>query len=106
MVHVATPRLVNRIDLQATAINAVTASCLEDCRIPLTLGTEKEAIAAALMTIGHYTLEDVRIVHIKNTLELTHLTVSRGCLGGLKGRPILMESTSSVMAFDDSGDLL
>jgi len=106
MVHVATPRLVNRIDLQATAINAVTASCLEDCRIPLTLGTEKEAIAAALMTIGPYNPEDVRIVHIKNTLELTHLTVSRGCLGALKGRPILMESPSSVMAFDDSGDLL
>lgn len=105
MVHVTTPRLVDKIDLQATAINAVTASCLEDCRIPLTLGTEKEAIAAALMTIGPYNAKEVRIVHIKNTLALTHLTVSRGCLGALKDRPILMESPASDMVFDDSGDL-
>jgi len=107
MVHVTTPRLVNKIDLQATAVNAFTAACLEDCRIPLTLGTEMEAIAAALMTIGPYNPEEVRVVHIRNTLDLTGLTVSRGCLGALADRPdILVESLASVMTFDDSGDLI
>jgi hypothetical protein len=107
MVHVTTPRLVEKIDIQATAVNAVTAACLEDCRIPLTLGTEMEAIAAALMTIGPYNPEAVRVVHIRNTLDLTRLTVSRGCLGALADRPdIFMESPASVMTFDDSGDLV
>ena len=78
MVHVTTPRLVEMIDMQTTAVNAITASCPEDCRIPMTLSTEKEAIAAALMTIGPYTPENVRIVHIKNTLHLNHMRVSVG----------------------------
>jgi hypothetical protein len=107
MVHVTTPRLVNKIDLQATAINAITASCPEDCRIPLTLATEKEAIAAALMTIGPYIPEEVRIVHIKNTLELTCLAVSRGCLGALTDTPgIEIDPVAAAMAFDDFGDLM
>jgi hypothetical protein len=59
------------------------------------------------MTIGPYNPEEVRVVHIRNTLDLTRLTVSRGCLGALADRPdIFMESPASVMTFDDSGDLL
>ncbi len=107
MVHVTTPRLVNKIDFQATAINAITASCPEDCRIPMTLATEKQAIAAALMTIGPYTPANVRIVHIKNTLELTHLSVSKGCLGELKRNPLIdLGPMGSAMGFDHNGDLL
>jgi hypothetical protein len=107
MVHVTTPRLVNKIDLQATAITAITAACPEDCRIPLTLETEKEAIAVALMTIGPFIPEEVCIVHIKNTLELTCLAVSQGCLGRLKDRPgIHIAPIPSAMAFDRSGNLL
>ncbi len=107
MVHVTTQKLVDKIDLQATAINALTASCPEDCKIPLTLPTEKEAVAAALMTIGSYTLEDVRIVHIANTLDLKHLRVSKGCLPNLENNPgIMIEPGASVMAFDESGDLI
>ena len=107
MVHVTTPRLVNKIDLQATAINAITASCPEDCRIPLTLPTEKEAVATALKTIRPYTLKDVRIVHIANTRELNHLKVSRGCLADLENNPgIVIEPVPAAMAFDGSGTLI
>ncbi|ACN15134.1 conserved hypothetical protein [Desulforapulum autotrophicum HRM2] len=107
MVHVTTPRLVEMIDMQATAINAITASCPEDCRIPMTLATEKEAVVAALMTIGPYTPEDVRIVHIQNTLHLDHMRVSEGCLVGLVNNPdITITSESSPLAFDASGNLV
>jgi hypothetical protein len=107
MVHVTTPRLVEQIDMQATAVNALTASCPEDCRIPMTLSTEREAIAAALMTIGPYTPEDVRIVHIKNTLQLNYLGVSEGCLADLATQPNISLLTGPLpMAFDASGALL
>ena len=107
MVHVTTQRLVNKIDLQATAVNAITASCPEDCRIPLTLPTEKEAVETALKTIRPHTLNDVRIVHINNTRELNHLMVSRGCLADLENNPgITIEPVPAAMAFDGSGNLL
>ncbi|MDY0221640.1 MAG: DUF362 domain-containing protein [Desulfobacterium sp.] len=107
MVHVTTPRLVDEIDMQATAVNAMTAACPEDCKIPMTFFTEKEAIAAALMTIGPYTPEEVRIVHIKNTLNLTHLKVSTGCLPLLKSnKEITITSEPVPMLFNDFGTLL
>lgn len=107
MVHVTTPRLVEKIDMQTTAVNAITASCPEDCRIPMTLATEKEAVVATLMTIGPYTPEDVRIVHIQNTLHLDHMRVSEGCLVGLVNNPdITITSESSPLSFDVSGNLV
>ena len=107
MVHVTTHRLVEQIDMQATAVNAITASCPEDCRIPMTLSTEREAVVAALMTIGPCTLDDVRIVHIKNTLHLDHMRVSKGCLADLANNPgITMVPEPSPLAFDVSGTLV
>lgn len=107
MVHVTTPKLVAKIDLQATAINAITASCPEDCRIPMTLATEKEAVAAALMTIGPYNREKVRIIHIANTLELDRMMVSKGSLPYLAHNPcIVIQPRAFSMAFDGSGELV
>ena len=50
-VDVATPRLIQAIDFDATAVNAVTARMPEDARLPLTLPTERDAVAAALATV-------------------------------------------------------
>ncbi len=83
MVDFTTERLVKKINMQATAINALISSCPEEAKIPMYFKTDREAIAAALMTIRPHTLNDLRIVHIKNTLELTSLMVSEGCLPGL-----------------------
>lgn len=105
-VHVATPRLIDAIDLQTTAINAFTAACPEDCRLPLTVATEKEAVAAAISSIRSYTLDDLRVVHIKNTSELNHFSVSKGCLSNLQSTPLVrVETKGAAMAFDAQGRL-
>jgi hypothetical protein len=103
---VATEKLVNKIDMQATAVNAITAACPEDCRIPLTLATEKQAVTAALMTLRSYTLDDLKVVHIKNTRDLALMQVSKGCLPELETRAdVRIVSEGSPMAFDDTGHL-
>ena len=103
---VATSKLVDRIDMQATAVNAITAACPEDCKIPLTLATEKQAVTAALMTLRPYTLDDLKVVHIKNTRDLGLMQVSRGCLPELETREdIRIVSAGFPMAFDDKGQL-
>ena len=84
-VDVATPRLIQAIDFDATAVNAVTARMPEDARLPLTLPTERDAVAAALATVRPHSLEDVRIVQIANTSEVGRLLVSEGCLSALEG---------------------
>jgi hypothetical protein len=103
---VATQKLVDKIDMQTTAVNAITACCPEDCKVPLTLATEKQAVAAALMTLRAYTREDLKVVHIKNTRDLTQMLVSKGCLPELVGRKdIRIVSAGSPMAFDGAGHM-
>ena len=104
---VATQSLVDKIDADATAINCLTSCCPEDGKIPLTFDTDREAVAAVLMTLRPHTLQDVSIVYIQNTLELKRLMVSQGCLPNLEGRPDLhIESESLELVFDSSGSLI
>lgn len=106
MVDVATSRLVDQIDWQSTAINAFTACCPEDCKVPMTVNKEQEAIGVALNTIRPYTLDDLKIVHIKNTLELDEMFVSKGSLSQLKSRAeITIESHPLEMTFNGTGNL-
>lgn len=105
-VDAATPRLLGSVDLEVTAVNAITACFPEDVRLPLTLATEREAIAAALATIRPFTLDDLRLVHIRNTLMLERLVVSEGCLPLLAGRDDMVVAPDVLrLGFDDRGEL-
>lgn len=104
---VTSKRLVDKIDAESTAINCLTCCCPEDGKIPLTFHTDREAVAAALMTLRPYTLQDLSIVYIKNTLELNNLMVSEGCLPNLENRPnILIGSEYLRLDFDSLGNLI
>jgi hypothetical protein len=101
-----TQRLVDKIDFQATAINCLTACCPESGKIPLTYPSDREAIKAALVTLRPYTLEDLRLVHIKNTLALSQLAVSKGCLPDLHGKEGVAVSDHILQfEFDEDGNL-
>lgn len=106
-VDVATPRLVGKIDFDATAINAVTACMPEDARLPLVVPTERDAVAVALSTVRLHRTEDVRILYIVNTSELKRLLVSEGCLDSLKERSeMLIDPTSVYLQFDEDGAIV
>jgi hypothetical protein len=102
-----TRRLVDKIDFDASLVNAVTACCPESVKIPLTFETDREAIATALKTLRPFDQKDIRMVHIKNTLELTRLMVSVGCLASFKeGIDLHVGSEDMELAFDGSGNLI
>jgi hypothetical protein len=106
-VDLATARLVERLDLDVTAMNAVTSCMPEDVHLPLTLATDREAIAVALATIRPFTQEDLRIVHIRNTLAVERLVVSEGCLPELEGRDdVQVGSTRLSFGFNSMGNLV
>ncbi len=102
-----TQRLVDKIDFRVTAINCLTSCCPESGKIPLTYSNDREAMEAALVTLRPYSLEDVRVVHIKNTLELSPLAVSTGCLPDLSGNEAVeIDKETRSFAFDEDGNLL
>lgn len=101
-----TRRLADKIDFRVTAVNCITSCCPESGKIPLAYPNDREAVEAALMTLRPYTLEDLRIVHIKNTLELSQLAVSRGCLPDLQGnRGVEVGGDILGLKFDAEGNL-
>ena len=104
---VTTRRLVDKIDFEATAINCLTSCGPEDAKIPLAFESDRQALAAVLMTLRPYTLDDLRIVHIKNTLELTHLLVSQACTTELETHTgVQLDSGMYDLEFDRNGDLI
>ena len=101
-----TRRLVNKVDLAATATNAITAMTPEKVRIPIALPTDQAAVEAALNTIGAIPPQEARIVHIKNTLELGELEVSKAFLPEMKGRADLeLGKQLGPLGFDETGSI-
>lgn len=100
-------RLTDKIDFQVTAVNCITACCPESGMVPLTFDTDRDAVAAALLTLRPFETGDVRIVHIKNTLELNWIAVSEGCVPDLEGREDLeITPEERHLEFDGDGNLL
>jgi len=97
-------RLVEKINPETTNINCLTACCPEAARIPISYDTDRQAINAALTTIRPYTMRDLGVVRIKNTMDLEHIIVSEAyleemqCIGGIE---IVGESRS--LGIDTNG---
>ncbi len=101
-----THRLVSQIDLGAMSTNAIAAMTPEKGRIPLAMETDKDAIDAALKTIGAVEPEKARVVHIKNTLEIGKIDVSSALLEEIKGREDLkLAGPLEPFSFDHAGNL-
>ena len=101
-----TQMLIDKTDQAVTAINCITAMSPEKGRLPIALKTDKEAVEAALDTIGAIDPEKARLVHIKNTLEIGELDVSEALLEEVKGREELelMEGLGPL-SFDNPGTI-
>lgn len=101
-----TQRLVSKIDHVATTTNAVAGMTPEKGRIPIALKTDKEAVESAFTTIGAVDPEEVRIVHIKNTLEIAEMDISEAFLDEVKGKENLrFLEELGPLSFDTEGNL-
>lgn len=106
-VDMAPLRLTEAIDLAASATNALASCAPEDGKLPLTFATDHQALAAALATLRPYTLGDLRLVHIRNTLSLERLEVSPGCLARLRPEAELFVAPEpEALVFDGEGALV
>jgi hypothetical protein len=99
-------RFIEQIDWDATTANALASCAPEDGKIPLWFESDREAVAAALGTVRPFTLDDLRLVHIRNTLDLGRIEVSPGCLRRLtEAWPTDVSPEAVPLAFGDDGGL-
>jgi len=99
-------RLVDKIDVEATAINCLTSCCPEAGRVPLTYDNDRQALAAALTTIRPSQPDEIGIVYIKNTLDLKRMMVSQAYAEQLERDPDqVVEAVGKSLEFDSEGML-
>jgi hypothetical protein len=102
-----TRRLVEKIDMKPTLINAITACAPNGAKIPPTYDTDREAVEAALSCIGLTPPERARVVRIKNTLMLGEIEVSEAFRPELARRPDLaILAGPAELAFDAAGRVI
>jgi hypothetical protein len=84
---VITMEIYRKLDIPSTYANAITATYLDGANIPVIMNTDEEAIRLAVKSLRRVRPEAARIVRIKNTLELTHITVSEPMLPEVEAHP-------------------
>ena len=81
---VTVKEVFEQLDYEAMYANAIACRCIEDCRVPLVAADEDEAVRVAIKCIRNVKKEDLRIVKIKNTLELEYIRVSKTVLEDIR----------------------
>ncbi|MEZ9864984.1 hypothetical protein AB4353_17600 [Vibrio breoganii] len=107
MADVTTLPLVKQLDLNAMYTNAATAGTLATAKIPMVMKNDREAVVFALKTGPIHSIQDAKIMWIKNTLELDYIMVSPALaktVEGIKNVSIITEPVE--FAFDNEGCLL
>lgn len=101
-----TRRLVEKADLQAMYANGLTSTVVGPTAIPTTLDCDRDAIRAAVKTSNALDLSQVRLVRIKNTLQLNEIMISTALLPEAQALPnVTILSEPFVMQFDEQGNL-
>jgi len=102
-----TKRLVEKIDRQATYMNALTACTPEMARIPPYFESDRQVIDAAFRTLGLVEPKKVRIVHIADTLRLQEMEISEAMLEEAEEKAnVSVIGTARPMTFDRDGNLI
>jgi hypothetical protein len=101
-----TRRLVDKIDLDALYMNAISGASPEQAKIPVTLKDDRDAIEVAIKSIGLIPPEKLRIIRIKSTKHLGEVDISQAYEEELPDRDDLkIISEARPMAFDQQGCL-
>ncbi|MFO1319303.1 MAG: lactate racemase domain-containing protein [Burkholderiales bacterium] len=102
---VITMRLYKEVDIPSTYANIITSMNLDGAVIPLIMNTDHDAIALAVKSVVRVKPENVRIVRIRNTLQLGQIEVSQAMLEEVKRQPERFEIAGPTHAwkFDAQG---
>lgn len=104
---VTTRRLVRKINYDALYANGITSNFPMRCAIPITMETDRDAIATAFRMIGPIAPKDAKIARIRSTLEIAELDVSEAVLREMDGRQdYQIVGSRGPLQFDAAGNLL
>ncbi|MBO1911845.1 hypothetical protein J4G37_44535, partial [Microvirga sp. 3-52] len=101
-----TQRLIDKTDWDATYANGLTSTVVAPTKAATTLANDRLALKAAIKTCNILDFTQVKMVRIKNTLELSEIEVSEALLDEVENNEYLTKvSALFELEFDDEGNL-
>jgi hypothetical protein len=101
-----TRRLVDKIDFPTLHANALAGAEPEHARIPLTLDTDRDAIQAAIDSVGLIPAEELKVIRIRDTMQLELMQVSSAYLDAARQSEHLeILGAPEPLAIDQEGNL-
>jgi hypothetical protein len=101
-----TKRLVNKMDMEATYINAITGGSPEHAKIPLAVPDDRKAIELAAGSIGLISPEKLKLMRIESTKHLREVDVSEAYQEDISKRSDLeIAAPGRPMVFDQASNL-
>ncbi|MDR0668495.1 MAG: hypothetical protein LBF95_00290 [Treponema sp.] len=102
--HTTTRRLFNKVDFEATYVNAVTSRGIDFARIPCVLESDREAVQLALRTCIGGDPGRPRIIRIADSLHTETMWISEAMEGEAAAR-LEIQSGPEDWPFDGDGNL-
>ncbi len=107
LADITTTRLVKKINYHAMYTNVLTSGFLNRAFVPLTCETDKEAIVTAISTLKRKDPGRLKVMRIKNTLQIEKLYISESLLEEARTRDhIRILGEIRPMKFDARGTLI
>lgn len=101
-----TQRLVDKMNLEVTYANGLTSTVVAPTKIATTLPNDQQTIQASIKTSNILDFHQVKMVRIKNTLELSEIEVSEALLEMVNNHPQMEAMTPLYeLSFDENGNL-
>ncbi len=99
-------RMIEKIDVKAGRVNALTSGSLALVRTPLHFASARECFDLAAATVGKFDPADLTIAWIRNTLELNLLALSENLLPEIEANPELeIAGPRFELPFDAEGNM-
>ncbi len=99
-------RVVEKMDRRTTYLNAIISRNTPNGAIPMYFDSDSELLKQTLLSLGDtITPENVRLLRIRNTLELKTLQVSKALLPELEHHPNVQSVSDCIdLEFDSQGN--
>ncbi len=102
-----TQRLVDKMDREVTYANGLTSTVCAPTKIATTLANDRDAIKAAIKTCNILDFTKVKMVRIKNTLDIAEIEVSEALIDHVTGHPDMeLISDPFELRFNEDGNLI
>jgi Lactate racemase N-terminal domain len=106
MADLIAQRVLAKMDLAATYMNALTSTVIDSVRLPMVLATDRDVLDAAVLTAPRIDGGETRLVYIRNTLAIGDVAVSESLVPVLLPHACAVPGAASMaLSFSEHGAL-